>query len=379
MTIELNARVFSGAARLGLEPKAEQSLSSALEAIKIGHEPSLPAPLPAVSAPQPEVASKTEGLWECLSRKKDPDSDGFLYLFKLRDVCDDVTEDEERYKNLDHAQTRMNALFPAIQKMGWQVLFLDPKSEQKFIEGALRYRMWADHPDIKPRTKEYKQLSEQLLKSKVLPDVENKLGYADKLRALGYGCESNREGVFLTLPDHTTLMDRWKKQYPGMAPLDLVSMEGKADAKTFISLFLERGAVLDARAEFVHDHLVHIIPMLMLLLDSGGKSYEMHREQMRDCVRKLLERNVRQAEGAPKRAEHKVMETVLSALVDTFASLDSYEEVCGHVGTPSRKLLMNLIEDPQWSAYLRKQFTPQEIQAAQASLLNPALARTRRY
>ncbi len=398
MTIELCTRLFAEAARNEREPKEDLTLSAALEAIKIGAEPSrveLPQAVSALSTPSLEVACKTEGIWECKKRLQDPDSPGRLFVFKLPDMYDDVTESGKRAENLERAQEQINALFPAIQKMGWYALFLGSENKQQFLEGALRYFMWSDYPDAIPGAEEYKTLADQLLKAKVLPYVEHKLKHAETLRKLGYGCTCDKNGVYLTLPDHTALLHRWeklRKELPGLGALDIVPMNGKADAKTFLSHFLEKGVPLDSEAEFVHDHLIHVIPMIILMLDSGtyvhgGEkiTYEMLRNHVRAYVRELCEkreqlkkeiREAKETRGAPyerKVALRRVMETLISARVDTLTSFDSYKKVFDNLQISSQESLLNLMEERQWKIYFNALFSNEMLKAAKAELRSPSL------
>lgn len=393
MSIELNTRIFAAAARQEREPKEDLTLSAALEAIKIGAGPSqaeLPQAVSALSLPCLDLAGKTEGIWECEKGLQDPDSPGRLYVFKLPDRYDDVTESKQRAENLERAQEQINALFPAIQKMGWYVLFLDPENKKKFIESALRYYMWSDYPDAIPGTRKYTNLADQLLLTKVIPYVRRMHKHAETLRKLGYGCKCDKNGVYLTLPDHTALLYRWEKlrgELPGLGALDVVSMDGKADAKTFLSLFLEKGMPLDSEAEFVHDHLIHVIPMIILMLESGTYvrrrekiTYEMLRDQVRAYIRDLCEKReqikkeldaIQPNWSVPykrKLSLHRIMETLISALVDTLTSFDRYKKVLDNIHIPKQQMLLNLMAEPRWKAYLSTLFSRELLKAAKAEL-----------
>ncbi len=392
MSIEINARSFAETARQEHEPKKAPLLSSALEAIKT--EPTRAAPLRGASAvyPHPEVVVKTAGLWECLSRKKGPDPEGYVYLFKLFDKYNDITgNDEGKPRRLRDAQEQMDKLFPAIQNLGHQILFLDPQYQQKYIDGSLRDAMQSMYPDVLPGMEKYGVLSAELWKTEVRPFVERNLKHAVVFRSLGYSVECREDGVYLKLPDRETLLARWNKLravYRRLGPLDIVSLDGPADAKTFISLCSHGAVPLDSGKEFVHDHLVHVMATLILLLESGiciyrGKSmtYEMqqtqklayikkfYRERLSPLKKELEESKKRgDADYLKKHIQYKILQTVLSAVVDTLTSIDGYESVLNFIQIPIENACREILKDPLWGDYLRSRFTEDDLKAVYEGL-----------
>ncbi|HEY5259566.1 MAG TPA: hypothetical protein VIJ46_02880, partial [Rhabdochlamydiaceae bacterium] len=292
--------VFKAAepARSEKDSLALQSFVPALEAISNVKDTPAAEPLRNVviaDSHSPEVTSKTEGLWICKGRKFDEASGGYLYMHKLDDACDDITEHPNRLDRLKTALHRMRLLFPAVQSMGFHVAYLDPQNKQKFVDSVSRYFMFEMYPEVAEGTADYQRLALEIMDSHVTPFVENKLKHADTFRRLGYGCECRADGVYLTLPDRATLLDRWdqlRKEYPNLPPLDLISVDGDVDAQTFLSFFFKHDVLLANGKEFVHDHLVHVMSALALALDSGtfedegGKmTYARMKEQTRAYIK----------------------------------------------------------------------------------------------
>ncbi len=381
----------AGADQLVENSLSLQSLAPALDAIKNGNDAALGGPLRNVAVGNlvcPEVTIKTEGLWTCKERKLDEASGGYLYTFKLADECDDVTEHPNRHARLKTALRQMRTLFPAVQSLGFHVAYLDPQNKQKFIDSVSRYFMFELCPEVSEGTDEYRRVALQIMASHVMPFVENKLKHADALRRLGYGCECRADGVYLTLPDRATLLDRWnqlRKERPHLPPMDIISMDGDVDSKTFLSLFFKHDVLLANGKEFVHDHVVHVMSALTLALDSGtfedqGEklTYASMKEKVRayikepydtfePCSEKLREMRKQIENGAnlsPQQLRemklrynrtltlYKLMETMVSGVVDSLASYSTYETVMGSVRTPMAETLIYLLQNEQWGAHI---------------------------
>ncbi len=359
------------------------SLAAAVSAIQRLGETRAAAPLQGVtieSAEIPEVTSKTEGLWTCISREKDTTSDGYIYLFKLIEACDDITDHLDRYERLKESVRQSAELFPALQKRGFEVLFLDPANEQKFIDGTLRYFMLKRYSDVLPGTVKYQELSKDIMVLDVRPYIREKLAHAETFRTLGFGCECRADGVYLKIPDHKTLKNHWEKLRilkPWLSSLDIGSGDGNIDAKAFLSLHLNHAVVLEEHREFPHDALLHVIPEICKMLDSG--TFEYQREKV---TYSRMKRDTRAYIKVPyetlmlmredlydKKARHyqkkavcyQIMETLLSAVVDTISSFEGYETVYKTLHTPINEVFLQLLENPRWFAYLCKQFKSEDL------------------
>lgn len=366
------------------------SLSSAVSAIQSAGEKSAAAPLRGVtmeSAEIPEVTCKTEGLWTCLSREKDPKSEGFIYLFKLNEACDDVTEHPDRYERLKEGIHQMAELFPAIQKRGYEVLFLDPANEQKFIDGALRYFMLKRYLDVLPGTEEYQRLSKEIMELDVRPYVREKLQHAGTLRRLGFGCECRADGVYLKIPDCKTLKNHWERLRvlkPWLPILDIGTGNGNIDAGAFLSLHRSHAVVLEEHQEFPHDALLHVIPEMIKMLDSGTFEYQGEKvtyERMKQDTRAYIQEpyetlmlmredlyNKSARDHQKKVVFYQIMETLLSAVVDTISTFDTYESVYKTIDSPINEVFLQLMENSRWYAYLCKYFKAEDLMFVHAIL-----------
>ncbi len=377
--------------RTAKDSLALHSFVPALEAISNVKDTPAAEPLRNVvvaDSQSPEVTSKTEGLWICKGRIFDEASGGYLYTFKLDDACDDITEHPHRFGRLQTALKRMRTLFPAVQNLGFHVAYLDPQNKQKFIDSVSRNFMFELDPEVAPGTADYNSLAAEIMDSHVMSFVENKLKHAEAFRKLGYGCECRADGVYLTLPDRATLLNRWdqlRKVHPNLPPMDLISVDGDVDAKTFLSYFFKHDVLLANGKEFVHDHLVHVMSALTLALDSGTfenegekMTYAVMKEQTRAYIKESYDglepykqelrelrkqiqsgANLSTAEIREMKLRHNrtltlcmLMETLLSGVVDTLASYNNYETVMGNVRTPMNETLVYLLQNEQWGAHL---------------------------
>lgn len=218
---------------------------------------SLQAPLMEHMTPE-QLAQRDGVLWKCESHK-----DG-IFTYSLREQYDDVTakklsESSEEYESrIDVAE--MNAASSLQNK---------PLELSGGNLGFLLYR----NP-----TPSVSRLSS------VDP------AYLGLLNRLGYKIEYSSEGVKLELPSKNELVKRWvvlRGEYPQLPPLNIFTGAGIASDREFVTAYMESDVNLSEGHEFVHDHLVHVIPTMMMMLDatySPGKKYHGLKKDVNEAI-----------------------------------------------------------------------------------------------
>lgn len=383
MSLKISPKFASAAGSEALKPQNAAGIPSAHAAITKG------AQLQNISPQLPEcraVSQRTAGLWTCISRVKDLLSGGWTYRFKLNAACDDITEHPDREARYHQGVREMKKIFPALQKMGFQILYLDPNNRQKFIDSNVRFLMRENYPELPEGSEEYKKLANEFLTSRILPYVNRKCKHAEVLQGLGFRCTSTEEGVYLELPDRKTFLNRWeqlRKIRPDLPPFNIISGEGSLDSKDFVLHFLQ-GLVLDTCEEAVHDSLAHLIPQIILMLDSGtfvheGKAvtYEMLQKQTRAYIQKFNEEILAQTaetlswpeaiqseDYEDKVINYLIMEMLLSAVVDNLTSFDSYQEIYAVLKRPIEGVFVELMNQPLWKAYFGARFQAHHLKKA---------------
>lgn len=115
----------------------------------------------------------------------------------------------------------------------------------------------------------------------------------EALRQLGYEFDFDKD--IIALPDCNLLnanCRRIEEKYPGLKSFKVVSSEGVSEDLEFIKKFTEGKYILSNDIEFTHDHLIHLIPEILLRIQSDKNfSYEdvsFSREGMKEIVKQFL-------------------------------------------------------------------------------------------
>lgn len=294
------------------------------------HKPQQLSPL----LEEEDLNNKNGGLWQCISRTPQK-SGGYIYRFKLKPQYDEVTPSQEKHRDehKEASREKNRALFPGAELSGMGVrelfnplLSLDRLVDEKVAMESLAQMAfdfatkddnmtWAAIEERSAKLAESRDRNkiEQALRKKMEPDLEQIEG----LKQLGYACNSTTDGVYLNLPDREVLLTRWdglRETRPELPQLNILSSEGIADDISFIQAFCTHDALLSSGAEFVHDHLAHLIPVIKLMLSSNPTAYERRKFEERYLVIKTF-RRIMLAKSQGVSDEGK-FEAALAALTD---------------------------------------------------------------
>lgn len=101
----------------------------------------------------------------------------------------------------------------------------------------------------------------------------------------------------ITLPDRDALLARWKKireQNPDLPQLSIKNSVGIATDIEFVEALLENDGLLSDTAEFIHDHLTHLIPLFSIIFSFPAgektKQYNLLKEHRREAIKPILEK-----------------------------------------------------------------------------------------
>lgn len=197
----------------------------------------------------PTVTSRDGHLWECKGCSPGTDG-GKIYQYRLRDEYDGVTSQNKMLCEIREylADKRRGEIFPV-------------------VEYCTRF------------------LSCGFTKNKKVESILNELGY---------NLRPSAEGFFLELPDQEELVSRWdriRKSRPELElePLHIKSSYGQASDEEFFQAMFEYDALLSTGREFVHDHFLHVMNTLELMIVSG-KGYKELRSKRNDALLHLSRR-----------------------------------------------------------------------------------------
>lgn len=182
------------------------------------------------------LLAKKSALWNCIDCQLDKYG-GKLYFFEFKKALENEVKKDQVLKKI----------FPALE--------LD-SIDMNFIF----------HPTNQQRT----NLENTNNDTAYIQNLSLLSEHRKELRQLGYDFKLN----ILVLPDRETLLARWavlREKKPGLPPLDIVSSNGIASDLNFIESFFAHDAILSSDKEFVHDHTLHVLPILSLLLSISDK------------------------------------------------------------------------------------------------------------
>ena len=206
-----------------------------------------------------QLEKKSSAMWDCTGRAADPHSNGYVYTFKIKDDCNNLTP---------------------------------PKGKEKEIELNIKKKRSEHFPGVDPSANGVKDTFESF--------TEREIGI---LKDLGYTFDP-KNGI-LTLPDREALLGRWKKISEEWAlegykvpSLDVVSSEGIANDLEYVEAFFTHDALVSSGEEFIHDSLIHLLPALKYWFVKGEKGEADHiayknarasfGKSIMNCYRKLL-------------------------------------------------------------------------------------------
>lgn len=167
--------------------------------------------------------------------------------------------------------------------------------------------------------------------------IEGHLGCAHKCwwgSVLGYEGEEGFNGRFITLPEPAAILENWKKVLrhplcPGGIYTDLkihAVPEGTLSTPHFLRSFFEYDVIISMTKEYVHDHTIHLIRTINVIMTSKEEEYLQSLEKMRTYLKKGLEalRRARD-EKVEEDALLNLLELCLGMFADVYLSLETIE------------------------------------------------------
>ena len=142
---------------------------------------------------------------------------------------------------------------------------------------------------------------------------------------LGYRCAIIDDQFHLYLPTVEVLSKRWEEyrqlhKDQNLPPLKFISSQGIESDAAFIEAFFTADAIISEDIEAVHDHGIHVIPLLANVLTYKA-NYPIIREKMRDLIRQGCEQPLHLAKEAGLDLPYAELKAVEGAIVDTLLSL----------------------------------------------------------
>lgn len=201
-----------------------------------------------------DMESKSTDIWKCIDRKPD-ESGGYIYQFKL------ITT----YRELQSGRH-----FPAIQytKKLWSI------SNQSIRELVTQ---WFHH-EQEMTFEEYKNIPNDFLNLRKAHIYTEFLSFRVEILGpreithLGFSSSFVNDGIYLEIPDRTSLLAKWEKLREiksDLPSIDIALSDGITDDISFVMAYLNNDVLVSAKKEFIHDNIVHVIPLLFNLLNYG--------------------------------------------------------------------------------------------------------------
>lgn len=234
------------------------------------------SPTSAVSEKK-EIEGRTSSVWDCLSRKEGKYG-GYVYTLRLKDEFNAFAFNKEAIKRVTE---KNNELYPAIEIMTTSLLGIQ-SDVKKAAEIAYKMDKFdslfsgdADSIVVDTDSFNYKYIKEGLNKYQ-------------KLRDFGYETRADDNGFYLDLPDKEAIIGYWetlREKDPSLPKLNIATADGIADDLAFVTAYLNHDVLLSTGEEFVHDSLAHVIPTLLLILDSPEKYLNLKSVVVKDISR----------------------------------------------------------------------------------------------
>ncbi len=300
------------------------------------------------SAEDQRVKNKAAGMWKCIG--KSPDSvAGHLYHFKLKEKYDRYRKPYSRTvrEAIYQKETR---LYPALESnFGFPTLVQQDFTKDNWfkatisglLEQDIKGHAWHRAGKIETGTfyinniltdelkRDIAQLDTNMVFFKLIKKIyniclsaydEGRISFEqinDKIptarqydsllqknqlyRQLGYSSQVETDGsLTLTLPNRRALLTRWAVYrrthlHMELPKIDIQNQKGIASDIGFISCFLTHDALLSTGGEFLHDHLFHVVNLMMLIFDknqeglSAAEKYYKEKTRIRCVIYKATE------------------------------------------------------------------------------------------
>lgn len=240
------------------------------------------------------IKNRDGHLWTCTDRIQEPE--GFVYRFKLRKKFD--TSEYTYFANVSEqakqkwmaANEILETIFPATEK----------RVEALTDSNVWNWEMY--HRGTRNADPTYRILKNKLKSGEInsIPVPIRNRNVNEVLVKLGYKLEITKDGIYLNLPDEKVLVERWNKMVDAqpekrLRKLIVLASKGVANDNEFSQAFILRKILLSTGSEYVHDHQIHIIPILCYMLEESD-SYDEAREMYSTLVAGLVEK-VNRARG----------------------------------------------------------------------------------
>lgn len=366
-----------------------------------------------------DIASHSGQIWECVDRVPN-ETGGYTYVYRLRDEFDDLTPGPDLNVRKQRILDKTKEMFPAVEPSGTEILRLDPTQDRgmiidQIVEKSLNVFLNSLDPMTRMIIDSFiSSMRETLRAAKTAEDkmypVLNRLGYSLSTDA------KEEKGHYLTLPDRETVIARWEKlreEQPHLPPFDILPSEGIADDVAFVNANLTHDTLLSSGQEFVHDHLLHIMPNLMLRLEiSSSPQAQKNYSETKDHVVKMIadeyrsvmmfkdlfeagkidvqsldpnllipddatdsqsriyiQNQIKNLDRDTVKATIQYVEALLGALVDQISSISSNAELSEFWGSSERRIIFVILAQDTWKSYLCKRFRIGESEITNIALI----------
>jgi hypothetical protein len=173
-------------------------------------------------------------------------------------------------------------------------------------------------------------------------DLAKEIALMKRIQELGYRYEADATGHYLYLPDKEALQARYellRKSHPHLKPLNIIHSSGIATDMEFVEAYLAGyDCLLSLGTEFVHDHIAHVIPTILLMLTDmdyvTNKSIVV--EMVRAAYNRIITTKKALEQGMPgvdpaqmKKIQQQLpkIETSLGTAVDNFWAISKAEDL----------------------------------------------------
>jgi hypothetical protein len=222
------------------------------------------------SLKEDRLKKKSGVFWECVDFV-----DG-CYVFLSKPEYDDARGLIEEAKAKQNAGQKNNELYPAVEMTPLKLIktgFFLPINETKeqFIENQYKFILDEESDFLNKKPEEKKTI-----RTNYILDLAQLFDLAKSFQFLGYKIDVRKKGSTLFLPTKETIMERWKKEWP---IFEILKMKGIAEPAPFIEAYLTHDVILSDEGEFVHDHLIHLIPTLGSFFKYGLQGSDIYKKE----------------------------------------------------------------------------------------------------
>lgn len=274
-------------------------------------------------------------LWSCIGRKASPYG-GYIYRFVAKEEFDNYTPNENLSLCIKRVEKKSSEIFPAIESTAQELSSFSKKMAD----------VWRNFNSS--QSQEFRRQVEAL----------NEIGYQVFIG----------EDVQIELPDLEALLNGWKhlqnkRPELNLPDMDVVDSKGIADDVAYANAYRDHDALLSSGKEFVHDHTVHVMSRISLML-KGKESYESIKQYMTNIINEMRV-VIEEAESKEKadgilHKEKDKLDFIVGMVTDSLFSIDDE----GSIKRVNLKMLEGWLNNPivpsakVWNNYLRKRFGP---------------------